>query len=345
VKSVPFGPERAPLSARVLDQDETLIIGDARAEANWVWQPGTEQIRSWCSAPLVLGDDCIGLLCIDWPQPNFYKPEHGRVVRTFADQAAVAIGNARLFATTVELRNVLEQKVADRTSQLRDARDEVERKAHELQALLRRLVGVQEEERRRIAYDLHDSVAQSILAAAYELQALRRRVVDNEEVDTRVAQIQRLLDTTLREMKQIIYALRPTVLDELGLIPALENYLASLPTRLSLSTEIKVEGTPFPLGPDADLAVYRIVQEACQNSVRHAGASSILLLLQFVEGRLDVSIRDDGRGFTLEDADSGLGLVGIRERASAVGGDLSIQSIPGSGTNIVIGVRSGAVAH
>lgn len=345
VRSVTFRSEDAPLSAPVLRDHRTLIIGDVTTQLDWVWQPGTEQVRSWCSAPLVLGEDCIGWLCIDWPEPNFYNAEHGRVVRTFADQAVIAIGNARLFATARELSDVLEQKVADRTAQLRDARDEIERKAHELQALLRRLVGVQEEERRRIAYDLHDSVAQSILASTYELQALRRRVGDSPDLDLRLRHCQRMLDSTLREMKQIIYALRPTVLDELGLIPALENYLSSLPASKPLTTEIRVDGTPFALGPDADLAVYRIVQEACQNAVRHAGARSLGLVLSFTSAGLEVTIRDDGCGFALDVAEHGLGLVGIRERASAVGGEVTIDSNPGLGTNITIGVPSGAVAH
>lgn len=344
VRSVVFPPEDAPLSAPVLRDHRTLIIDDVTTQLDWVWQPGTEQVRSWCSAPLVLGDDCIGWLCIDWSEPDFYSAEHGRVVRTFADQAVVAIGNARLFARATELSEALEQKVASRTAQLQDARDEIEHKALELQALLRRLVGVQEEERRRIAYDLHDSVAQSILASTYELQALRRRVVD-PEFDQRLIQCQRMLDTTLQEMKQIIYALRPTVLDELGLIPALENYLSSLPASISLATDISVSGTPFALGPDVDLAVYRIVQEACQNAVRHAGAQKLDLMLDFAPSRLEVSIRDDGCGFALDATEQGLGLVGIRERANAVGGEVSIDSRPGQGTNIIIGVPGGSAAH
>lgn len=345
VRRVVFRAEDAPLSDPVMRGHQTLIIADVTLEPDWVWQPGTEQVRSWCSAPLVLGDECLGWLCIDWPEPNFFTAEHGRIVRTFADQAVVAIANARLFARAKELSEVLEQKVAARTVQLSEAHVEIERKARELQALLRRLVGVQEEERRRIAYDLHDSVAQSILASTYELQALRRRMGENPEFDQRLSQCQRMLDSTLREMKQIIYALRPTVLDELGLIPALENYLSSLPASMPLATDIRVTGTPFALGPDVDLAVYRIVQEACQNAVRHAGARSLGLLLTFDEARFEVSIRDDGCGFAPDAADLGLGLVGIRERASAVGGDVIIDSRPGLGTNIVIGVAGGSVSH
>jgi len=351
VRAVTFDPAETPLSRPVLEEHRTIILADVTSEADWVVQPGTEQVRSWCAAPLVLGGECLGWLCIDWPEPGFYMPESGRIVRTFADQAAVAIANARLFARVRDLSEALEQKIADRTIELRAARDEIERKAVELRALLRRLVGVQEEERRRIAYDLHDSVAQSILASTYELQALRRRVGDRPDLDARLTECQRMLDTTLREMKQIIYALRPTVLDELGLIPALENYLASLPSNVPLAAEIRVDGTPFALGPDVDLAIYRIVQEASQNAVRHAGARNLNLTLAFGPSRLDVAIRDDGRGFALDAAELGLGLVGIRERAHAVGGEVAIESRPGGGTSILIGVggiigaSDGTAAH
>lgn len=337
VKQVVFRREDAPLSAPVLDRHETIILSDVRREPLWVEQQGTEQVCSWCSAPLVIGKDCIGWLCVDWPEPGFYTPEHGRIVRAFADQAVVAIENARLFAREKEFSDVLEQKVGERTIQLREARDEISRKANELQALWQRVVDVQEEERRRIAYDLHDSVAQSILASTYEIQAVRRRN-QNGELDARLIQCQRMLDATLQEMKQIIYALRPTILDELGLIPALENYLASLPADAGLVARLLVDGVAFELRPEIDLAIYRIVQEACQNAVRHAGAHEIELRLAFSSDLLRVSVRDDGCGFRLDEAQHGLGLIGIRERARSVGARLSLQSAPGGGTNITLDI-------
>lgn len=345
VKSVAFAPGDAPLSAPVLIGRETLIIEDVCNEPRWLWQPGTEQVRAWCSAPLVFGDECVGWLCVDWPEPDFYRPEHGRIVRAFADQAIVAIENARLFANIKELSAVLEHKVNERTSQLREARDEIGRKADELQALWRRVVGVQEEERQRIAYDLHDSVAQSILASTYELQAVRRRIGNDPELDGRLIECQRMLDATLQEMKQIIYALRPTVLDELGLIPALENYVSSLLSHQTIEANLRVVGNSFDIEPHVELAIYRIVQEACQNTMRHAGAQMITLELQFGANDLHVSIRDDGQGFAVDSAKLGLGLVGIRERAQAVGGRLGIQSAIGSGTDILLDIPRKDFAH
>ena len=335
VKKHSFQPHDAPLSERVLGRHETVIIGDVRHEKSWTWQPGTTQIVSWCSAPLIHGTECVGWLCVDWPEPNFYTPEHGRVVRAFADQAVVAIENARLFERRRELNDILEYKVADRTRLLREAHDEIAIKANELQALWRRVVEVQERERQRIAYDLHDSVAQSILAATYQLQTVRRRLSGDAEQNRRLMECQKTLDASLSEMKQIIYALRPNVLDELGLVAALENYLSALPQGGELTTTFSVEGATVPLLPEAELAIFRIVQEACQNTVRHASASDLVLTLAYNPTEVEVAICDNGVGFLFDEARMGLGLVGIRERTQAVGGRLSVSTGRGDGTKIV----------
>ncbi|WP_457660010.1 GAF domain-containing protein [Sinorhizobium medicae] len=344
VKKHSFLPHEAPLSRSALEQKETIVIGDVRLEPTWTWQPGTKQIVSWCSAPLVHGTECVGWLCVDWPEPNFYNFEHGRVVRAFADQAVVAIENARLFERRRELNDILEYKVADRTRLLREAHDEIAVKANELQALWRRVVDVQERERKRIAHDLHDSVAQSILAATYQLQTVRRRLGGDVEQNQRLIACQATLDASLSEMKRIIYALRPNVLDELGLVAALENYLSVLPQGESLATSFLVEGSAIPLLPDAELAIFRIVQEACQNTIRHADARTLVLALTYNTAEVVVSIRDDGIGFTLDDARMGLGLVGIRERTQAVGGQISVSTAPGSGTEIIFCVPLEACA-
>lgn len=150
VKQHSFLPGEASLSELVMQLHRTLIIDDVRSQNDWVWQPGTEQIVSWCSAPLVHGTECIGWVCLDWPEARFFTAEHGRIVRAFADQAVIAIENARLFERAREVSDILEYKVNDRTRLLREANDEIARKANELQALWRRVVDVQERERQRI---------------------------------------------------------------------------------------------------------------------------------------------------------------------------------------------------
>jgi signal transduction histidine kinase len=331
-----FRAEEAVLTAPVLYEHQTLVVADARTDPRWFWQVGAEQVRSWCCAPLVIKDRCIGWLCVDWDEPNFYTEVHARNVRAFADQAAVAIENAQLYAAVKEFNDQLDRKVQRRTGELRQARDQLAAKAEQLSALLRRVVHVQEAERQRIAHDLHDGVTQSILAAIYELHALRRRIGGPDgDADRRIAGSQQLLDSTLHEMKRIIYALRPRALDELGLIAALEHLAAEIRERHGLEVVLEIAGAPSQLADEIELAIYRIVQEATQNSLRHAAASQLRIEVEFAPRLLCVSVGDDGCGIAAERAGGGLGLAGMRERAQALGGRLEIVSEAGAGTRIV----------
>jgi len=227
------------------------------------------------------------------------------------------------------------------------AHDEIASKAQQLRALVHRVVTIQEAERQRIASDLHDGITQAILGAIYELQALRKRHRGGgDELDRRLDECQQLLDSTLIEMKHIIYQLRPRALDELGLLPALQNLGASIRAHHNLEVDVSIFGaaSAYPLAADVELAVYRIVQEATQNSIRHAQASRITISIEFRPTLLRVSVADNGRGFTREEVVAGLGLVGIRERAQAVGGTLQSHSLPGQGTHILLEIPPGGVA-
>jgi len=272
---------------------------------------------------------------VDWGEPDFYTETHARIVRAFADQAAVAIENARLYAVIKSFNEQLEHSVQQRTAELRQAWDEIAAKAEQLRALVRRVVMVQETERQRIANDLHDSVTQAILAAIYELHALRRRIGgQNPDADRQLDGCQQLLDSTLLEMKQIIYALRPRALDELGLLAALEHFAAAVQTHHGLEVAFQASGTAYHLPAEAELAIYRIVQEATQNSIRHANASHVTISVEFRPRRIRVAVFDDGCGFDPSVVNDGLGLVGMRERAQALGGQFSIARRVGEGTDI-----------
>lgn len=330
-----FAIHEAPLSRPVLEEQQTIIVTDARRDPRWYWQMGASQIRSWCAAPLVIRGEAIGWLCVDWPEPHFYHDEHARIIRAFADQAVVAIENARLYSQIKQSAENLETNVATRTRELREARDEITEKAEQLRALVRRVVEIQEAERQRIAIDLHDGVSQSILAAIYELQALRLRLKgDNGDADGRVDGCQKLLEMSLQDMKQIIYALRPHALDEFGLIPALESLSSSIQLHHNLRTSFHVGGVSFAMPPEMELAIYRMVQEAFQNAVRHAEASEVALTVDFASDNLALAVSDNGIGFSAEAVRGGLGLMGMRERVQALDGDLTIDTAPGRGTSI-----------
>jgi signal transduction histidine kinase len=330
-----FNIEQAPLAPLIMYERQTIVVRDARTDPRWLWLPGASQVRSWCGTPLVIKDRSIGFLCVDWGEPDFYTEAHAQIVRAFADQAAVAIENARLYALIKNFNEQLEHNVQQRTIELRHAHDEIAAKAEQLRALVRRVVLVQETERQRIANDLHDSVTQAILATIYELHALRRRVGgQSQAADRQLDECQQLLDGTLLEMKQIIYALRPRALDELGLLAALEHFAAAVQSHHGLEVTFQASGAPYHLPGEVELAIYRIVQEASQNSIRHADATSLTISVEFRPQRLRVTVCDDGHGFDPGQVNDGLGLVGMRERAQALGAELAIVSRLGEGTRI-----------
>lgn len=343
-KRATFEIAQAPLAPLIMYERETIVVRDAHTDPRWIWLPGASQVRSWCGTPLLIKDRAIGFLCVDWGEPDFYSEAHARIVRAFADQAAVAIENAQLYATIKSFNEQLEHKVQQRTIELRQAHDEIAAKAEQLSALVRRVVNVQESERQRIAYDLHDSVTQAILAAIYELHALHRRVDGPvPEAARQIDECRQLLDSTLLEMRQIIYALRPRALDELGLLAALEHFAGAAQAHHGLAVAFQTSGAAYPLDVAAELAIYRIVQEATQNSIRHAGAREVTIGVEFRPRQLRVTVADDGCGFNPAQVGDGLGLVGMRERAQALGGQLTIASRAGYGTRVGLDLQRAAV--
>ncbi len=194
----------------------------------------------------------------------------------------------------------------------------------------------QEEERRRIAQDLHDQALQLVV----ELRRHVDRVVRSAPKAGRDLLAARdLADQTLDELRTVTVRLRPPDLDDLGLVASLER-LAADAERRGLPASLDVEGTPAPIPPDLALAFYRVGQEALTNAEQHAHASRVTLRVTFAPGQLRLEVADDGLGFDVAHVeevvgDVHLGLVGMRERMQLVGGQLELRSEPGRGTTVV----------
>jgi two-component system sensor histidine kinase UhpB len=215
--------------------------------------------------------------------------------------------------------------------------EEVDRLATSFRRLLERIEGerrrsgrlvlrAQEEERKRVARDLHDEVNQALTAILLRLQALMQ--------DAPSPQVER----ELAELKRLARQLRPSALDDHGLVPALETQLRRFGDQHGIDATLRTEGEPETIGDDQQLVVYRVAQEALANVARHAGASHVDVYLATRDGSLDLCVRDDGTGFDLALPPSGLGLNGMAERARLVGGELSVYSSPGQGTTVTLHV-------
>jgi len=198
----------------------------------------------------------------------------------------------------------------------------------------------QEEERARVARDLHDQVNQSLTGVLLRLEAARATAPP--ELATEIAETRELAHRAMDELLAVARQLRPTALDDLGLRAAIGGQVEQL-ARPGVETGFTCEHDPGRLDPDTQLVIYRVSQEALGNAIRHSGAGRIEVTLKREDDRIVLEVTDDGTGFTFAEANTGLGLGGMRERALLVGGELDIESRPGRGTTVRLAVpdRSG----
>jgi signal transduction histidine kinase len=200
----------------------------------------------------------------------------------------------------------------------------------------------QEDERSRLAHELHDETVQALIALDQQLQLIERTARrDPQTALIKLSELRTLTATTIEDVRRVIRDLRPIYLEDLGLVPAIEMLTQSLNQPYRLAAACTIEGEAHRLAPEHELAVYRIVQEALNNVIKHAQAQHVDVHLRFSEA-LSISIRDDGAGFAMPDRVDALtdrghfGLIGMRERAELIGARLSIQSSPGEGTAVEV---------
>lgn len=215
---------------------------------------------------------------------------------------------------------------------IRTFNDMLDRLESERRASSARVLAGQEEERRRIARELHDEIGQSLTAVLLSLKRVAAQ--SPADVAAELEEVQETARTSLEEIRRIARALRPGVLDDLGLVSALTALTTSFSEASGIAVERRFHG-PFPELPrDAELALYRIAQESLTNVARHADATSVVLTLVRRDGAIVLEIADDGRG---AGADEGGGIRGMRERALAVGGALGVES-NGHGVRVTLEV-------
>jgi two-component system, NarL family, sensor histidine kinase UhpB len=233
--------------------------------------------------------------------------------------------------------------------------EEIDRLASSFHGLLQRIeeerrrsgqlaMRAQEEERRRLARDLHDEVNQALTAILLRLEALAHETPAERAPE--VAELKRLVNQAMDELLNLARQLRPSALDDHGLVPAVETQLKRFSSRTGIEVRLDTSGDPDALPEVVQTAIYRVAQEALTNVTRHAGATVVELDLEEDEGAAELRVRDDGGGFnpsavTRSSSDvpgGGLGLVGMAERARLVGGELDVRSAPGGGTTITLRV-------
>jgi two-component system, NarL family, sensor histidine kinase UhpB len=213
--------------------------------------------------------------------------------------------------------------------------DNLESYRQRLSGVAARALDAEEQERKRIARELHDDTSQSLAALLIRLRLLRNNS-DPRIRDAALDEFREELGEALERIRRFARGLRPPALDELGLVPAVESHVRALSESLGILIRIEAEPIEDLLTRQAELALYRIAQEAISNAVRHADPNRVMVAIARTSGAVALTVSDDGTGFALDEisrsGEGGLGLFGMKERASYVGGTVTIRSAPGAGT-------------
>ena len=310
-----YNIEENPQIQDLLTTGESILISDLHQHPGWNTYLELEQAVNWLGVPLVAEDKVIGLCGLDKGEAEFFTEEHLHLAETLIGQATVAIQNAWLF------------------EQVRAGRER-------LQSLSRRLVEIQESERRYVARELHDEASQALTSLKVGLHLLERDAKQPEAVIAGIAELKLMADEILENLHRLAMDLRPASLDHLGLVPALRQYLESVSDKQGLTIQFETTGFNERLPLDVETALYRIVQETMTNVIRHAQATRVDVILERRQDKIIMIVEDNGVGFDISSVVNGhrLGIVGMRERAEMFGGEFTVERTAGTGTTVLVEV-------
>jgi signal transduction histidine kinase len=269
-----------------------------------------EGFISWACAPLKMEGEVIGVYHLGKREVRPFGAHDLALLEVIGNVVGASLSNAQLL---VDLRH----------------------KEAELRRALRRSVELQEEERKRLARELHDEIGQALTSILIRLRSLSEEK-DLAAMSERMSDLRNLTAQTIEELRRLAMDLRPAALDNLGIVPALRWYAKQCAERTGLDIQF-LEPEKFDrLSPETELTLYRVAQEGLTNAIRHGRARKIVLLLErdLNQNKIRLTISDNGIGFNTATQDRGLGLVGIRERVELLGGDFNIETDPGSGTQL-----------
>jgi PAS domain S-box-containing protein len=299
----------------MMSDGKPLVIQDTSSEPRWRLGSGRlGWVRSFAAAPLFDEQGVRGVLALFCAQPEHFSPTHMELLEGFASHSSTATRNARLF-------------------------EAVSRGRRELRELSAQVVDAQEEERRRISRELHDEVGQTLSVMILNADFISSQFGPEvpPRAKERLEDITALARATLDQIRNLSLRLRPTMLDELGLVPTLRWLVERFTERTQMHVDLSTEDYgDIRLGSAEDITLYRAVQEALTNVIRHADASRVKVHLSRSDQSVDLRIEDDGVGFGVDRhgrrGPGKLGLVGMRERVTRLDGSLEITSAPGRGT-------------
>lgn len=276
-----------------------------------------EHIMSSVWIPLKGDPHVRGLLAVGYRQTHEFSHRELRLLISLAEKMSIAAANASLY-------------------------EDLLAREHDLEVLTGLRVNAQEEERRRIAREIHDGLGQILTAVKFNVEILEDSSSLNADDRRRIVDVKTLLDNVMKEAREISYNLMPSVLDDFGLAPALQLLAERFGAQTGVRVTFVAQGMADRLPGPVEIALYRIVQEALTNAVRHGEAKLVAIQIFRSGGEIRLTIEDDGRGMDPDRSierrvvGSGIGLASMRERVTSFRGELDIESSPGNGTLITV---------
>ncbi|MGZ4333169.1 MAG: GAF domain-containing protein [Gaiellaceae bacterium] len=302
-------PRASSKAGRVLDRGRTERVDDVLDDPEVDFGSARRfNVRSGLFVPLRVRDQSIGVVIAHDKEgaTSHFGDDDVRLAEQFAARAAIAVD--------------LSERVA------RDS--------------LRRVVGGQELERRRLARELHDETGQALTSILLGLKAVEEAKDDGALQDAS-RNLRELVVATLQDVRRLAVELRPKALDDFGLVPALERLVQTFSEGTGIEVQLEARLGDVRLSEEIETTLYRLIQEALTNVVKHAHANTVSILLVRRDGKVMGIVEDDGRGFDPSEVrEDGLGLVGMRERAGLIGGRLTVEASAGAGTTIAVEVPS-----
>jgi len=309
-----------PAFIRAMREQQPVILTPADIENSFPAEIIKDFSYAWVLLiPLISKDGTLGIMQVDRPlQCNGFDQEEIAIFSAIAKATSIAIENSRLFETLAK-------------------------KEKQLQQLLDKLICAQEDERKRVASEIHDGAIQALLGIWYRIQLLAASGNNDDITREELLKIQDLLGQQIQEIRRIVYNLRPVILDAHGLGPALRALIRTLQEESQINFKLVMENQNQHLPANFELTIYRIVQELLANVVKHSQATRVQVVLMNEKDNIVLIVKDNGTGFNLaslsrDNPYGNLGLANIRERIVLLGGTCKIDSQLGWGTTVKVQV-------
>jgi signal transduction histidine kinase/DNA-binding response OmpR family regulator len=309
-----------PLVEELLTMKRPLVLGDIGRSfpSPLLLQCLKENLRSLVMVPLTVKDKIIGIILAFSDRKNPFGEEQAALLYTLGGQAGILLENANLYDASKQKQVLVEQ-------------------------LLAKVIQAQEEERKLIAADIHDTVAQTLVGMLAKVQMAQSLLdMDLEQARQLLEELKKIVGDSVKEVRQIIFNLRPTSLDDLGLLPSLENFIKRFEREQQIKVELICNTRERRLPATLETNIFRIVQESLNNIKKHADAKKAWVSFRFSPTNLSLRIADDGKGFNWNEVTEKFlkgeshGLEGMKERAALMGGSTKIDTQQGKGTVVSV---------